>query len=83
MVNKVVSFEQLEQATNEFAERLIKAAPGAVGLAKTVINRGLGADLRTANESEIYAQSLCMQTKDLVEALTAYMQKREPKFRGK
>lgn len=83
LVNRAVPAEKLEEETRALANRLLKVAPVAVGLSKTVLNKALGSDLKTAQEAEIYAQSLCMQTRDFIEAVTAYMQKREPNFKGK
>jgi enoyl-CoA hydratase len=82
-VNKVVPGDELDAEVNDFARELAKGAPIAIGLAKMAINNGLGTDLRSAMEYEVYCQSICMQTKDMVEAMTAFMGKREPRFKGR
>ena len=83
LVTKVVPADKLDSEVNEFAKKLAKGAPIAIGLAKMAINNGIGTDIRSAMEYEVYCQSICMQTKDVVEAMTAFMSKREPKFKGK
>ncbi|MDY6965551.1 MAG: enoyl-CoA hydratase [Halobacteriota archaeon] len=83
LVSKVVPAEKLDSEVKEFAEKLAKGAPIAIGLAKMAINNGIGTDLRSAIEYEVYCQSLCLQTKDVAEAMAAFMGKREPKFKGR
>jgi len=83
LLNKVVPSDRLESEVSKLAAKLAKGAPIAIGLAKMAINNGIGTDLRSAMEYEVYGQSVCMQTKDMVEAMGAFMGKREPKFKGK
>ena len=83
MVNRVVSDEKLMDETMTFAAKLAKRAPVALALAKKAINNSLGTDLYCALEFETYLQSVCIQSKDVTEAVTAFMEKREPEFTGK
>jgi len=83
LVSKVVPADGLYDEVDRLAKKLIKAAPIAVGLAKMAINDGMGTDLKSALEYEVYCQSLCMQSRDMVEAVTAYLNKREPNFKGR
>ena len=51
--------------------------------AKTAINNGLQADMRTALELEARCYSLCFATEDRVEGMNAFLEKRKPNFQGR
>jgi enoyl-CoA hydratase/carnithine racemase len=81
LYNRVVPRSQLENATNEFAEKLANGP--ALGIAKTkeMLNRELHMSFDSALEAEAVAQALCMQTPDFKEAHAAFIEKRAAKFR--
>jgi enoyl-CoA hydratase/carnithine racemase len=81
LVNKVVKVEDLEKVTREFAERFSKAATRAIGLMKRAMEQSLG--LNQAIENQIYASLLAMETEDVKEGVAAFIEKREPQFKGK
>jgi len=83
LVNKVVKAEELEKATEELANKLARAATMAIGLTKRALEQGLSAGLDRALEYQIYASMLSMQTEDAREGVLAFIEKREPKFKGK
>ena len=80
LYNRVVPRNQLETATREFAEKLMRGP--ALGLAKTkeMLNREMNMGFESALEAEAVAQALCMQTPDFKEAHAAFIEKREAKF---
>jgi enoyl-CoA hydratase/carnithine racemase len=82
IVNKVVEREQLLAAAVELAEEIIKNAPLAVIQAKYAINYGSNVDLNTGLAIESKAYEVIIPTKDRVEALEAFKEKRPPNFRG-
>jgi len=83
LVTKVVPDEELESATRELAEKLAKGPPLAIQKAKRAIYEGLGMDLEStlsyvgAMVQELFA------TEDHVEGARAFVEKREPVFKGK
>jgi enoyl-CoA hydratase/carnithine racemase len=82
LVTKVVPHEELEIATRELAEKLTKAAPLAIQKAKRAIYAGLNMNLETSMK---YIQPLMreiLQSKDHKEGTQAFLEKREPIFRG-
>ena len=81
LYNKVVTGDQLANATREFAERLARGPAFALAKTKEMLNRELFSNLETALESEAQAQAICMQHPDYREAYEAFVAKREPKFR--
>jgi enoyl-CoA hydratase len=82
LVNKVVDRSQLLEAAVELAEEIIKNAPLAVTQAKYAINYGSNVDLKTGLAIESKAYEVIIPTKDRLEALEAFKEKRPPKFIG-
>jgi enoyl-CoA hydratase len=83
LLDRVVPAQQLESVTMEFARKLARGAPVAMGFAKIAIHHALDTDLNSALEFETNMQALCFQTEDVKEGIMAKLQKREPNFRGK
>jgi enoyl-CoA hydratase/carnithine racemase len=83
LVNRVYPDEELMQATFEFATRLAQGAPLAVQLIKRVVRLGLGKDLATGLELAAANMPVVRSSKDHLEALSAYREKRQPAFKGK
>ncbi len=83
LVNKVVAPEELMNAAQVLAEKILSRAPVAVQLSKAAINEGLNMDLASgiAYEAEIFG--LCFATEDQKEGMTAFVEKRKPNFSGK
>lgn len=82
IVNKVVEKEQLHSASVELADEIIKNAPLAVTQAKFAIHYGSNVDLKTGFAIESKAYEVIIPTKDRLEALEAFKEKRAPIFRG-
>jgi enoyl-CoA hydratase/carnithine racemase len=80
LYNRVVTSEELEGVTREFAERLAGGPSFALAKTKEMLNRELNMDLETALECEAQAQAICSQHPDFREAYTAFVEKRKPKF---
>ncbi|NIP36329.1 MAG: enoyl-CoA hydratase [Thermoplasmata archaeon] len=64
------------------AEQIIQNGPIAITQAKYVINRGLEVPIEEALQLESDAYEVCIPTKDRVEALNAFIEKRKPDFKG-
>src|SRR6188768_325743 len=82
LVNRVVPADQLMTETNALAARLAKSAPIALALAKRALNRSLETNLEQALEFEAELQSVAGRSKDYVEGVAAFVEKRQPKFTG-
>lgn len=83
LVSKVVPHEELRDATRELAGKLAKAAPLAVRAAKEAIYRGLGTGLDTALDWAVAQDRELAKTEDHREGSRAFVEKREPVFKGK
>lgn len=70
------------EAARKLAEEIAQNGPLAVTQAKFAIDRGLGVDIQTGLEIESKAYEVLIPTKDRVEALQAFAEKRKPVFRG-
>lgn len=83
LVNRVCATGKHMECATEFANEIAKNAPLAVGLAKLIVDQGSGTPKHTQLAIERWAQSLLMPTEDVVEAATAFMERRPAEFKGK
>jgi enoyl-CoA hydratase len=80
LVNQVVPADQLMSVCLELANKIASKGPTAVKLAKTVINRGIQADLSTGSAYEKEAFGLCFATGEPKEGMSAFLEKRKPNW---
>jgi enoyl-CoA hydratase/carnithine racemase len=80
LVNQVVAADQLLDATTALAEKLTARPRQALALAKQAIYQSLTSNLETMLDYETNAQLQCFQSEDCAEGLTAFQQRRAPKF---
>jgi 2-(1,2-epoxy-1,2-dihydrophenyl)acetyl-CoA isomerase len=83
IVSKVVAPEALMPSVHELAQKIAAGPPIAIRLAKRALYRSQDCDLRSALEFETYAQNICSETEDAREGITAFVEKRPPRFRGR
>jgi enoyl-CoA hydratase/carnithine racemase len=83
LVNKVVPHDELEDATFEFAGKLANGPPLAIQRAKHILYEGLQTDLETSLDQVRSAMVLLMQSEDHKEGVRAFVEKREPLFKGR
>ncbi|WP_375779397.1 enoyl-CoA hydratase/isomerase family protein [Bradyrhizobium sp. ma5] len=82
LVNQVVPAGQLLDAAYAFARSLVSLAPQAVGMAKHIINTCQNVDTETGRLLERLGQSVLIRTQDNKEGMSAFKEKRRPKFNG-
>jgi enoyl-CoA hydratase/carnithine racemase len=82
LVNRVVEPDQLMPAALELAREIAKNGPIGVAQAKFAINNGIEASLGVALPLESKAYEVTIPTKDRLEALAAFAEKRKPVFKG-
>ncbi len=83
LVNQVVPDDELGEAAGKLATKLANGPTRAYGLSKRAINRANMALLRETLEYEAELQEIAGKTEDHTEGVAAFLEKREPKFRGK
>jgi 2-(1,2-epoxy-1,2-dihydrophenyl)acetyl-CoA isomerase len=82
LVSRVVPDDGLSAAVDELAGRLAQAPTQAIAASKRLINRALDVDRATALAEEAWAQEAVAHTEDMREGTTAFVERREPQFRG-
>jgi enoyl-CoA hydratase/carnithine racemase len=83
LVNRVVPHDGLDAAVEEWARRLAQGPPIALAQTKAMLNRSAQVTMEQALELEGWSQTVNFGTKDTVEAITAFVEKREPRFEGR
>lgn len=83
IVDHVVERDNLLASTIELANEMVKNGPLALIQAKKAINQGVEVPLQTGLQIELLAYSSLIQTKDRIEGLQAFEEKRPPKYIGK
>lgn len=82
LVNRVVEPPELMPAALALAGEIAKNGPVGVAQAKFAINYGMEASLGVALPLESKAYEVTIPTKDRLEALAAFAEKRKPVFKG-
>jgi enoyl-CoA hydratase len=83
LVNAVYEPEELLEKTLDTARLLASKSPLALAAAKEAINRALGGDHAANLEREANGFGELFGSEDAREGLTAFVEKREPIFRGR
>jgi enoyl-CoA hydratase/carnithine racemase len=84
LVNRVVPLARLEEATLELARELAQGPTLTYGYTKSAIIHGWEAPtVESAYEYQGQALHYALQTEDFTEGRKAFLEKREPKFRGR
>jgi 2-(1,2-epoxy-1,2-dihydrophenyl)acetyl-CoA isomerase len=82
LVNRVLPDGELDAFVDGWARRLAAGPPIALALTKRMLNNALNVTMEEALDDEGAAQTVNFGTKDTLEAMEAFAQKREPKFKG-
>lgn len=83
ILTKVIDRDNLLNECFEFSGGMLANGPLALQQAKFAIKQGMGVDLQTGLQIERKAYEVIIPTKDRVEALAAFAEKRKPDFKGK
>jgi enoyl-CoA hydratase/3-hydroxyacyl-CoA dehydrogenase len=83
LVDRVYPPEKLEEEVRKFALKLSERPPLALLAAKYSIQFGKETDIWHGEALESALFGLTFSTEDVVEGVTAFLEKRKPKFKGK
>jgi 2-(1,2-epoxy-1,2-dihydrophenyl)acetyl-CoA isomerase len=83
VVNRVVPAADLDKFVDEWAARLALGPPLALSMTKTMLNNSFAVSMEQALEDEARSQSVNFASADTAEAISAFIQKREPHFDGR
>ena len=82
LVNRLVPADELERHATELAARLASGPTVAFGKVKALMDASWSSDLASQLDAETDAISDIALTHDFQEGVTAFVEKRAPKFRG-
>jgi 2-(1,2-epoxy-1,2-dihydrophenyl)acetyl-CoA isomerase len=82
LVARVVPADHLAEEARAMAARLAGLAPQALALTKKALERSWSFTLDQALEDEAYRQGVAGATADHAEGMTAFLEKRPPRFTG-
>jgi 2-(1,2-epoxy-1,2-dihydrophenyl)acetyl-CoA isomerase len=82
LVNQVVPHGELLAQAGAVAARLADLPTRAIGQAKRQLNLALSGSLEAVLEEEASGQAMASQTRDHMEGVRAFLDKRQPKFEG-
>jgi len=83
LVNRVVPADELDALVDEWAAKLAAGPTIALSMTKTLLNHGSLVSMQQALQDEARCQIVCSGTADIVEAMKAFVEKREPHFEGR
>jgi enoyl-CoA hydratase/carnithine racemase len=83
LVSAVYPPEDLMPAAYVLARKVADGPPLAIRLARRALYHNQEVDLRQALEFETFAQNVCYESDDAREGIRAFVEKRDPVFRGR
>jgi 2-(1,2-epoxy-1,2-dihydrophenyl)acetyl-CoA isomerase len=83
LVSRVVAADALEKESLDYAATLAAMPTAAIGEAKALFRSAPAASLQEALDAEADAQQRMGSTHDFSEGVTAFSEKREPRFEGR
>lgn len=82
LVNEVVPPDELRACVQDLAERIASASPLTIAIGKRTFHRQLGLDQRQAYDLATATMVANAATADAHEGMSAFLEKRPPKWRG-
>ena len=82
MIYKAIADEDFSSFVNTLAQQIAQMPTKGLGLTKRAVNAGLTNDLATQLQLEEQLQTEAGQTHDFKEGVNAFLQKRNPTFKG-
>jgi 2-(1,2-epoxy-1,2-dihydrophenyl)acetyl-CoA isomerase len=83
LVSEVVEGDGLAARTAELAAELAAMPTRAIGMTKRLVDQAIGSALEDQLEREAQLQASATQSEDFREGVSAFLEKREPRFQGR
>lgn len=83
IINRVVPAAEIDDVVDDWSSRLASGPPIALAMTKRMLNRSFEQTFEQALDDEARCQTVNFGTRDTVEAITAFIQKRTPRFEGR
>lgn len=83
LLNRLCDPEEIDAVTKDLAQRLASMPPASIALMKENLNHANERSLEENLGAEAMAQTFMFGTEDMREAVTAFLEKREPRFTGR
>jgi enoyl-CoA hydratase/carnithine racemase len=83
LVNRVLPDSEVDAFVDDWASRLAAGPPIALAMTKRMLDNSMQVTLEEALDDEGVAQTVNFGTSDTMEAMKAFLEKREPKFEGR
>ena len=83
LVDKLVPHDKFQDETAKLVNKIANGPTAAIVLVKEAIRKSMTLDLETSMEYAKNLQSAILDSPDIVEGYTAFLEKRKPNFQGK
>jgi enoyl-CoA hydratase len=83
LITRIVELDELIPEARRMADHLAGFAPFVPRTMKAMVHFGMEASLAGALMFEKYAQGALVQTDDKIEGISAFLEKRDPEFKGR
>jgi 2-(1,2-epoxy-1,2-dihydrophenyl)acetyl-CoA isomerase len=83
LVNKVYPFSEFNEKSYEFIDKIAHMPTKCLGYNKKMLNFSMDNELFASMQHELKLFNLNLETNDLKEGHTSFLEKREPNFKGK
>jgi enoyl-CoA hydratase/carnithine racemase len=83
LINRVVPHDDLESEAQRWGEKIAANAPLAIAAIKRLYRHGLSQDFESHTHHVLMQLMTLFRSKDFVEGIQSFMEKRDPKFTGR